>query len=471
MKLSRAKLNKAFAAAAIGLTLGFPLYLISEILGPVPRSTGGDFPGESSCARSDCHGGDLNSGPGSVAVTIDGQPMDQYNYRPGTTVPVVVTVMEAGKIRWGFQATSRSDDGCLQAGSFAVSSDDSVQILTDAAFAAGCPSSTIEFPEHRFPKDGGNGASFEFSWTAPPAGFGPVRFAAAGNAANGDDENTGDNIYSVEARIEPEVAALPAPEISAGGVLLANLDPAIPAISPRAIATVFGEELSNQTVLEPDLDDAGNVATRLGGSCIEVGGERAPIFAILPTQANFQVPDTTSGAGESIEVTVIRNCDGDFEARSEPALVPSDEWLPAFFVFPQFEGEDGANPIATLHGGGPDVVAPEGLFEDTAEQRFFPAEEGEFVSLFMTGLGATDPAFAAGEIPGVAAEVTEPVEVSIGGIMLTPDDVFYVGVAPCCAGLYQAVVKIPEGIGPGNHEVRFRINDVETPPGPFVPVE
>src|SRR5690606_16099069 len=130
-----------------------------------------------------------NSGPGSVAVTIDGQPLSEYRYRPGQTVPVVVTVSEAGKNRWGFQATARSDDGCLQAGSFGVSPTESrVQIVTDVATPQGCSGSTIEFPGHNFPKSGGSGASFEMVWTAPAEGFGPVRFAAAGNAANGNNE-------------------------------------------------------------------------------------------------------------------------------------------------------------------------------------------------------------------------------------------------------------------------------------------
>ena len=36
------------------------------------------------------------------------------------------------------------------------------------------------------------------------------------------------------------------------------------------------------------------------------------------------------------------------------------------------------------------------------------------------------------------------------GIELPAGDIFYVGAAPCCAGLYQLVVKVPETLGPGN---------------------
>ncbi|MBI1353654.1 MAG: hypothetical protein GC160_04855 [Acidobacteria bacterium] len=466
------RLDRAAVAAVVGLFFGFPLYLVSEPTGPESRSTGGNFPNESSCARGDCHGGTLNSGPGSVSITIDGQPASQYRYQPGATVPVVVTVSDPTKVRWGFQATARSADGCLQAGTFGVSpNEQNVQIITDVATPQGCSGSTIEFPEHNFPKAGGTEASFEFRWTAPADGFGLVRFAAAGNAANGNNQKTGDNIYSVEASIEPQGGLPPQPAISAGGVVLANLSPQIAKVSPRAIASVFGADFTDQTALAPEVDANGNVAKKLGGSCVEVDGERAPLFAMVPTQANFQTPENVAANGESVQVVVIRNCDAALETRSEPQLVESQLWAPGFFVFPQFGGAEGANPIAALHGGGPNVVAPQGLFADTPTQTFSPAAEGEFVSLFLTGLGPTDPPFAAGEIPGEVASVTFPVEVSIGGVALAPADIFYVGVAPCCAGLYQAVVKIPEGVGAGNHEVVFRINDVETPPGPFVTVQ
>jgi|GEM_PF-447240 len=467
---NRMQFRKAAAAAAVGLVLGFPLYLISEVMGPETRSTGGNFPGERSCARSDCHGGDLNSGPGSIAVTFDGKPLSEYRYQPGRTVPVVVSVAEAGKVRWGFQATARDEDGCLQAGRFGVTGDPNVQIVTDVATPEGCSGGTMEFPEHNFPKAGGDGAEFSFEWTAPRDGFGLVRFAAAANAANGNNMRTGDNIYAIEAAIEP-VGGLPAqPAISAGGVLMANLNPQIKKVSPRAIASVFGSDFSDQTVLAPAVESDGTVSKRLAGSCVEVQGERAPLFAMLPTQANFQVPENV-GVNTSVDVVVIRNCDGPLEMRSEPQFVGSQLWAPGFFVFPQFGGADGANPIAALHQDGVNVVAPAGLFADTAAQAFSPAAEGEFVSLFMTALGPTDPIFDAGEIPGVVAPVTFPVEVSIGGITLAPADILYAGLAPCCAGLYQAVVKIPEGIGPGNHEVILRVNDFATPPGPFVTVE
>ena len=50
-------------------------------------------------------------------------------------------------------------------------------------------------------------------------------------------------------------------------------------------------------------------------------------------------------------------------------------------------------------------------------------------------------------------------------------DVFYAGIAPCCAGLYQIVVRVPDGLPDGNHEVRAMVDGVSTPSGPFITVK
>jgi uncharacterized protein (TIGR03437 family) len=110
------------------------------------------------------------------------------------------------------------------------------------------------------------------------------------------------------------------------------------------------------------------------------------------------------------------------------------------------------------------------LFGGAAETT--PAAPGEFVSLFATGFGATAPAFEAGQVPGVTAELTtDDVHVTIGGIEVPAEDIFYIGVAPCCAGLYQLVVKIPPNAPNGNLAVVVTIQGRDSPEGPFVVVQ
>ena len=107
-----------------------------------------------------------------------------------------------------------------------------------------------------------------------------------------------------------------------------------------------------------------------------------------------------------------------------------------------------------------------------------PAEPGEFISLFATGLGPTKPPVQAGEIPASKlsdtfgqAELTNPIAITIGELPVPAGDVFYAGTAPCCAGLYQIVVKVPPSAPDGNLEVIATVAGVSMLPGPFVTVK
>ena len=78
----------------------------------------------------------------------------------------------------------------------------------------------------------------------------------------------------------------------------------------------------------------------------------------------------------------------------------------------------------------------------------------------------------AGEIPGRQAELsTEDVQVTIGGVRVPREDIFYIGVAPCCAGLYQLVVRVPPNAPSGNLPVTIEIGGRSSPEGPYVAVQ
>jgi uncharacterized protein (TIGR03437 family) len=50
-------------------------------------------------------------------------------------------------------------------------------------------------------------------------------------------------------------------------------------------------------------------------------------------------------------------------------------------------------------------------------------------------------------------------------------DIFYIGIAPCCAGLYQLIVKIPPNAPAGNLAVVVTIQGRSSPLGRFVAVQ
>jgi len=254
----------------------------------------------------------------------------------------------------------------------------------------------------------------------------------------------------------------PGPQISAGGVVLSTGTPLVTQVAPNSIITISGQEFVPQgtLVLNPELDND-RVSTRLADTCVEIDGNRSPMFAVLPTQINLQVSSAVNPGNGS--VVVIRGCGTGNEQRSEPEPVSVASIAPAFFNFVNIL--NGQNPIAALHGGGPNLAEPAGLFAGVT-----PATPGEFVSLFATGLGPTNPPFESGEIPGQVARVTGSVSISIGGALVPAADIFDVGVAPCCAGLYQVVVKIPDNAANGNLPVVLSVDGVETPFGPFIAV-
>ena len=175
--------------------------------GPDPRYTGA--PGDDSNACTACHTGTLNSGKGSVKILFPGG----NTYTPGAKHHITVQVSDPDQKRWGFQLTARlnSDLANGQAGDLNPS-DSLTQVLCDGAGnPKPCPSpTTVQFIEHTV--DGtrngtSGGVSFEFDWTAPPAGAGSVTFYAAGNAANGNADPSGDHIYSTSLQVDPAQAS------------------------------------------------------------------------------------------------------------------------------------------------------------------------------------------------------------------------------------------------------------------------
>src|ERR1019366_5810137 len=82
-----------------------------------------------------------------------------------------------------------------------------------------------------------------------------------------------------------------------------------------------------------------------------------------------------------------------------------------------------------------------------------PAQIGETVSVFVTGLGAVSPTIADG-----AAGPTDPLAITpagaiaayIGGVSAT---VGYAGLAPQLAGLYQINLTVPAGLTAGDNNL------------------
>jgi uncharacterized protein (TIGR03437 family) len=81
-----------------------------------------------------------------------------------------------------------------------------------------------------------------------------------------------------------------------------------------------------------------------------------------------------------------------------------------------------------------------------------PAERGEVVIVYATGLGAVEPPLPSGQAAPLSplSRTTEEPEVTIGG---RPAPVLFSGLAPGLVGVYQLNVRIPEDAPSGEAEL------------------
>ncbi len=168
--------------------LAIPGLLMAYSNGPIPKLTGGF--GEQTCVL--CHNSfPVNEGRVHGGVFhFEGVPR---TYQSGVSYPLTIVIGQPGQSRWGFEASVRLFASGHQAGRL-VPADDMSQVKEADA---------IQYLEHTLAgtrKDSMNGpVEFHFTWIAPDVSAGPVLFNAAGNAANGNDNNQGDYIYTAGA--------------------------------------------------------------------------------------------------------------------------------------------------------------------------------------------------------------------------------------------------------------------------------
>jgi hypothetical protein len=170
--------------ALVFFCFSMPLWLLGKESGPDPKLTGGF--NESTCIQ--CHAshklneGRLNGG----SFEIEGLP---EKYEAGKSYTLKMLIAHPNQLRWGFELSARYANGGAQAARL-IPLDSNTQVKEEGgiSYIMHTRSGTKEGTKDR--------ASFSFTWVAPEASAGMIVFNAAGNAANGNDEPTGDYIYT-----------------------------------------------------------------------------------------------------------------------------------------------------------------------------------------------------------------------------------------------------------------------------------
>ena len=210
------------------------------------------------------------------------------------------------------------------------------------------------------------------------------------------------------------------PNVPDGAIVSsASFDPDLP-LSPGTLVTIFGSDLSE--------DEAAALALplplQLGGTSVQIAGRALPLLFASARQVNALVPYELP-ANTSQQLIIRRG-----GTISHPSRIELATAQPDVFAFPTREGivVDVAGRLVTMDN---------------------PVAPGDIIVIFAAGLGPVAPEVTSGDAAPVSplAFAAGEVTVTIGGLAAP---VFFAGLTPGFAGLYQINALVPEGVTLGD---------------------
>jgi uncharacterized protein (TIGR03437 family) len=224
-----------------------------------------------------------------------------------------------------------------------------------------------------------------------------------------------------------------APSYSAANIVNAS-DYSPGPFAPNSMLTIFGSNLALGTpvgLTEQNVID-GNLPFELASVTVYIDFIRVPLLYVSSTQINLLVP-TNQEAGD-VQLWVVRQSFTGPRVtitlvNAAPALFPS----PDNFAAAQDFNTNYAMVTAAA-----------------------PAQPGDLIVLYATGLGPTQPLPETGEIPETGGLINATLQVLLNGNAIDPKTMFYAGMAPGFAGLYQINFYLPNPCPP-NPQIQLAI--------------
>ena len=196
------------------------------------------------------------------------------------------------------------------------------------------------------------------------------------------------------------------------------------AIESGSWVSIYGTGLATTTRSWQASDFTGTaLPTTLDNVTVSINGKKAAIAYVSSTQLNVQAPADTAAGSVPVVVTSLNG------TATSTALLQN--YAPAFFSLQ-------AKYAAARHNSDSVVVAPSGFLGSSVSTR--PAQPGESLQVYATGLGPTNPAVTPGQLVGTPEPIATltQLKVTVGGVSAT---VQYAGiVAP---GEYQINLIVP----------------------------
>jgi uncharacterized protein (TIGR03437 family) len=220
-------------------------------------------------------------------------------------------------------------------------------------------------------------------------------------------------------------------------------------VSGGEIVVLYGTGMGPAGLVQYTPGSNGQVPTSLAGTTVYFGNYAAPLLYTSASQVSAIVPYEVSGS----QVQVFVKYNGDLSATFPVSLATA---APSLFTADS-SGKGQAAAINIQNGGY--------AYNNAAH----PLNAGDYVELFLTGTGQTNPPSVDGQLTPDANElVAANVTVTIGGRTFTP---VYAGGAPgIVAGLTQVDVQIPSGLTAGAVSVSVQVGGVSTQPGVTIAV-
>jgi len=195
-------------------------------------------------------------------------------------------------------------------------------------------------------------------------------------------------------------------------------------LAPGTIVAVYGQNLAVMAATPPAFTYP--LPTTINGTQVRIGGINAPLFYVSPGQINVQIPFELDPARGPYFLAVSTN--GASTTAQPVSVIPATPALDAF----------GDATLIAVH-----------LADSTLISQASPAQPGEYIVMFLLGMGQTDNPVATG-----AGAPSSPLSRPLAAPAMTlggkPVTITFAGLSPGFAGLYQINLQVPPGTGGGN---------------------
>ena len=182
------KKNLFFLSAICGLLImTYPKSITGFVGGSPGGKTNSPMDGQN-CTM--CHAGTLNSGQGAVSISTN---IPSTGYIPLAIYTITVEASHPSLTKYGFELTAESFN--MKVGGFIITNSSQTKLTNGNNSVTHKSSGTL----------GSATKTWTVNWTAPNAGQMTVDFYATSVTANGNTNNSGDNVYTISHTVNKNV--------------------------------------------------------------------------------------------------------------------------------------------------------------------------------------------------------------------------------------------------------------------------